>query len=65
MATSETLIGSGNTAYMQLQLHANSLERERDTIVEEKNQLRKELIAAAAREEVLQCVCLIFIVMEF
>ncbi|KAK0433370.1 hypothetical protein EV421DRAFT_1741673 [Armillaria borealis] len=54
MATSETLIGSGNTAYMQLRLHVNGLERERDTIVEEKNQLRKELIAAAAREEVLQ-----------
>ncbi|SJL17327.1 uncharacterized protein ARMOST_20877 [Armillaria ostoyae] len=54
MATSETLIGSGNTAYMQLRLHANGLERERDTIVEEKNQLRKELIAAAAREEVLR-----------
>ncbi|KAK0192376.1 hypothetical protein F5146DRAFT_999579 [Armillaria mellea] len=50
MATSETLIGSGNTAYMQLRLHLNSLERERGTIVEEKNQLRKELIAVAARE---------------
>ncbi|KAK0240411.1 hypothetical protein EDD85DRAFT_999442 [Armillaria nabsnona] len=52
MVTLETLIGSGSTAYMQLWLHANGLERERNTVVEEKNQLRKELIAAAAREEV-------------
>ncbi|PBK94768.1 hypothetical protein ARMGADRAFT_1029135 [Armillaria gallica] len=54
MVTSETLIGSGNTAYMQLCLHVNGLERERDIIVEGKNQLKKDLIAVAAREEVLQ-----------